>query len=203
MPPIPPHALRPRCMLRPVPRRAPRVLGCLEVAEPLHGWTHTHIGSNTQGDVHPLRGRRVGSGVMWASVQSGAGTGAGRPERLPHTPFQMRLVSSAHMAAHLGAQIRKRPPAGVQGPSPRSPGAQHPAAWRVATLTVHRVGKGESLGGLDASLAPEPRPGCQGWTGRRGGPPPSQPREMRPLRLRLACLLPVRICPWALLTSSV
>lgn len=96
---------------------------------------------------------------------------------MPSTPPQTRPVSSAHLAAHLGGQREKRPPAGgprllpqvsSRCPPPYGPEGGHPDC-------PQRWG-GESLEGLDPSLAPEPRPGCQGGRGGEGSPPPaSQP----------------------------
>lgn len=139
-------------------------------------WTHTHTHRlEHSGRRPPPPWETGGQQRDAASVDSGARTEAGRPERLPYSPSQTRLVSSAHTEAHLGGQIEKRAPAG--GPRPLPEISRCPPPWGPEGGGTDRPQRWE--GGKPGGSGRQPGTRAQarlpGWTGGRGGPPAPQP----------------------------
>lgn len=118
-PPSLPHSVRPRCTLR----------------------SQAVLGGGLSGTCPPRPWRPVGS-VMSASVESRARTGwEAREVALYPSPEEVGQLSPP--GSPPGRTEREETPAGGPRLPPRShPGAHHPVAQRVATLTIHRGGEG-------------------------------------------------------------
>lgn len=192
-------------MMRPVPRRAPRVLGCLEVAEPLHGWTHTHT--------HWLEHSGRCPPPPWETSGQQRDVGF-RTEWCWDRGWEARDVALHSFPDEVGQLSPHGRPPGITDreetasrglrPLPLISRCPAPCSLEGGHTDGPQSWEGEEprgSGRQPGTRAQARLPGVDGYAGR----PPQHPSpwEIRPLHLRLACLLPVGICPWALLTSSV